>query len=276
MQPLNSPNDPGDQKNMLLAILLSVCVLLGWQYFYASPKVQKERERIANIEAQKKKNPAQQSEQPVAGGEAPSAPGASPAAGTAPQVAGSAPIATSVSRLAALGRTARAKISTPSVIGTVNLKGGRIDDILLVKYHETPDKSSPNIIVFSPANAPNPYFAEHGWVAGPGTPVKLPNRDTVWKVSGSNELTPTAPLNLSWENGEGLTFKRTIQVDSDYLFTISDEVENKSGKDLTLFPYARIFRGGTPKDRRLLGSARRDDRLHRPKGRPEAREAQLL
>ena len=62
------------------------------------------------------------------------------------------------------------------------------------------------------------------WVAGPGTPVKLPNRDTVWKVSGGNELTPTAPLNLIWDNGEGLTFKRTIGIDSDYLFTISDEV----------------------------------------------------
>ncbi|MFY0614380.1 MAG: membrane protein insertase YidC [Hyphomicrobiaceae bacterium] len=246
MQPLNSQNDPGDQKNMLLAILLSVCVLLGWQYFYASPKVQKERERLANIEAQKKKAGSQTPAQPIAGGQAPSAPGTAAPGGAAPRLEGSAPIATSVSRDAALAKSTRARIATPSIRGTVNLKGGRIDDVLLVKYHETPDKSSPNIVVFSPANAPNPYFAEHGWVAGPDTKVKLPNRDTVWKTTGGKELTPTSPLKLTWDNGAGLTFKRTISVDEDYLFSISDEVENKSGNNLTLFPYARIFRGGTP------------------------------
>lgn len=247
MQPLNSSNDPGDQKNMLLAILLSVCVLLGWQYFYASPKVQKERERLANAETQKKKNPSQTPAKSIAGGEAPSAPGTIAVGGAPTQAAGSAPLASSISRDAALGRSTRVKISTPSIKGTINLKGGRIDDVLLVNYHETPDKSSPNIVVFSPANAPDPYFAEHGWVSGPGPKAKLPNRDTIWKVTGGKELTPATPLELTWDNGEELVFKRTIAVDQNFLFTISDKVSNKSGKDVILFPYARIFRGGTPK-----------------------------
>lgn len=247
MQPLNSQNDPGDQKNMLLAILLSVCVLLGWQYFYASPKVQRERDRLTKVEEQKKKAGAQTPARTNPGGQAPAAPNAPAVAGAPPQTAGSVPLATSISRKAALGRSPRVKISTPSIDGTINLKGGRIDDIMLVNYHETPDKSSPEIVVFSPADAPSPYFAEHGWIAGPGTKVKLPGRDTVWTVTGGKTLKPSTPLELTWDNGEGLTFKRTIAVDPDYLFTISDVVSNKSGKDVTLFPYARIFRGGTPK-----------------------------
>ena len=242
MQPLNSQNDPGDQRNMLLAIVLSVCVLLGWQFFYASPKVQQERERQAVTEAQK----GQPGQQAAPDGAAPTAP-SSGAAGSAPQAgSGSAPIATSISREAAIDRTPRVKISTPAISGSINLQGGRIDDIKFKKYHETNDPSSPLITLFSPANAPKPYFAEHGWVAGPGSAVKLPGRDTRWQAPEGSELTPQKPLQLTWDNGEGLVFKRRITVDEDYMFSIRDQVENKSSNNVILFPYARIFRGGTP------------------------------
>lgn len=250
MQPLNSQNDPGDQKNLLLAVLLSACVFLGWQFFYAGPKVQKERERQAAIEAQKKKTPQAQSSAATGGttgGAAPSAPG-NTTAGSPPPVpgGGSAPIATSISRSAALARSKRIPIVTPSLTGSFNLSNGRIDDIELVKYHETPDQSSPKIVMFSPADAAQPYFAEHGWVAGPKEKVKLPGPNTPWTVEG-DQLTPSKPLKLTWQNGEGLTFKRTISVDDNYMFTISDEVENKSGKAVALLPYGRIFRYGKPK-----------------------------
>ncbi len=246
MQPLNNQNDPGDQKNMLLAILLSVAVLLGWQYFYATPKVQQERERRARVEAQTKTGGQTATPTPSVGGEAPSAPGGG-TSGAPVQSAGSAPVALAISREAALAKSKRAAITTPSLTGSVNLTGGRIDDISLVKYHETIDRTSPNIVLFSPANAPKPYFAEHGWVAGPGEAVKLPGRDTIWQVAGDARLSPEQPLELAWDNGEGLVFRRTIKVDDNYMFSIADEVENKSSKNIVLFPYARVFRGGTPK-----------------------------
>lgn len=247
MLPLNSQNDPGDQKNMLMAILLSVCVLLAWQYFYANPKVQKERERLASVQAEKKK--AVESGQLSAGetgGSAPSAPGSVTVANAPSAGGGAAPTATSISREAALGKAKRIKIVTPSISGSFNLTSGRIDDIKLLKYHETIDKSSPNIVMFSPSHSPRPYFAEHGWVAGPGEKVKLPGANTPWTVTSGDQMTPSQPLTMTWDNGEGLVFKRTISVDDGYMFTIRDEVENKSSNGVVLLPYARIYRYGTP------------------------------
>src|SRR5690606_16545422 len=91
------------------------------------------------------------------------------------------------------------------------------------------------------------YFAEHGWVAAGGSTAKLPGRDTVWTAESTDPLTPTNPTRLTWDNGEGLTFRRTISVDNAYMFTVRDEVENKSQTSQSLFPYARIYRVGTPK-----------------------------
>lgn len=250
--------DPGDQKNLLAAILLSVGVMLAWQYFYASPKIKQEAERQKRIAAEqqaKAKAGGQAQGVPVggaapkAGGTAPSAP-ASPA-GTAPslsQTAGSAPVAEALTRKAALNATKRLPIKTSSLSGSINLRGGRIDDLLLVKYHEKVDPSSPQVVLFSPANAPNTYFAEHGWVAGPGVAAKVPSSDTVWKVSGGEtSLAPGKPVTLTWNNGEGLVFKRTISLDDNYMFEIVDAVENTTSKSVTLFPYGRIYRYGTPK-----------------------------
>ncbi len=242
--------DPGDQKNLLMAILLSVAVMLAWQFFYASPKIKEEQERrqaIAAEQAKKQQNPGSGAA-PV-GGSAPAAPSAAPG-GAAPSVGsagGSAPVVASVSRDAALKRDARLPIQTTAITGSINLKGGRIDDIKLNRYREEFPATSPNVILFSPAYAPKPYFAEHGWVVGPGTDTKVPSRDTVWKVANSQTtLGHSEPVTLVWDNGEGVIFKRTISVDENYLFEISQTVENNSGKPLTLRPYGRIYRLGTP------------------------------
>lgn len=249
MQPLNSQNDPGDQKNMLLAILLSVCVLLAWQYFYANPKVDAERKRQAEIASQQKQPQQGATNQTgPSDGAAPVAPGAS--SGQAAPVtteSGGAPVATSITREAALARAPRVAIETPSLVGSINLRGGRIDDLLLTKHRVAIEPTSPLVTLFSPANAPKPYFAEHGWVAAPGATIKLPGRDTEWKTADGAKLVPGTPLALTWDNGEGLAFTRTITVDESYLFTVRDSVENKTGNDILLFPYARIYRGHTPK-----------------------------
>jgi YidC/Oxa1 family membrane protein insertase len=241
--------EPGDQKNLLLAILLSIGVLMAWNFFYASPKAQLEKERQERL----------QQEQQAQIGQVPGAPGATaqpdgpvPNVGggtTATPQIGSGPIAVpGVTRRTALEMTKRVAIETPSLSGSINLTGGRIDDLALLNYHETIDRTSPNIILFSPANAPNPYFAESGWVPAPGTNVVVPSRESVWTVEGgATKLTPQSPITLRWNNGQGLVFKRVIAVDPNYMFEITDTVENKTASNVILYPYSRIYRYGTPK-----------------------------
>ena len=128
------------------------------------------------------------------------------------------------------------------------MKSGRIDDLVLVKYHLTVDPKSPNVVLFSPTGSPLPYFAEYGWVPQGASDLKLPDRDTLWTVEGgSGPLTPAKPVTLTWDNGQGLVFRRTISVDNDYMFKLVDAVENRGSADVTLAPYARIHRYGTPK-----------------------------
>ena len=117
---------------------------------------------------------------------------------------------------------------------------------MLVRYHETVDPKSPNVTLFSPTNSPQPYFAEYGWVPQGGALTKLPDRDTLWTVEGQPTLTPATPVTLQWDNGQGLVFKRTLSIDDKYMFKIVDAVENKGTAEVSLAPYARIRREGTP------------------------------
>jgi YidC/Oxa1 family membrane protein insertase len=241
-----------NQKNLLLAIVLSIGVLLFWQFYYAGPKMQQERDRLARQQEQTQQAPAPGTSAP---GQPAATPGSPPVAappGTAPgtpaAVPGTAAPAGAVhTRETALKSSPRVAISTPSLTGSISLRGGRIDDLVLVKYREQVSPTSPNVTLFSPADAPHAYFAEHGWVAAGGNTAKLPGRDTVWTAESSGALSPTNPARLSWDNGEGMIFRRTISVDNDYMFTVRDEVENKSQTAQSLFPYARIFRVGIPK-----------------------------
>jgi YidC/Oxa1 family membrane protein insertase len=239
--------DQDNQKNLLLAIVLSVSILLAWQVFYAGPKLKEEQERRQRIQ-QEQQQQTQAKEQP--GAPRPQAapgtaaqPGAQP--GAAPAAAPAAPAAT---REDALAGTPRLKIDTPSLRGSIALKGGRIDDLVLAKYREEATPTSPNVVLFSPSGAPEPYYAEYGWVAASGAATLVPGSDTLWQAEGRNStLTAATPITLVWDNGQGLVFRRKIAIDADYLFTIADEVENKSAAAVTLYPYFLISRHGTPK-----------------------------
>jgi YidC/Oxa1 family membrane protein insertase len=145
-----------------------------------------------------------------------------------------------------LRATTRIQVDTPSLKGSISLRGGRIDDLALVKFRETVDPNSPAIVLLAPSGSPQPFYAEFGWVGGPGAQLKLPGADTVWKQEGSGALTVNNPAVLTYDNGEGLTFRRTISVDDKYLFTLKDEVANKTDNAVTLFPYALVSRHGTP------------------------------
>ena len=229
--------DPNQQKNLVIAVALSMTVLLGWQIFYAGPKMEQQQARErAKQEQTQTSAPAEgtKSQSPVAMRE-----GAVPGA--------AAPPAPAETRKQALAASPRLAIETPSLTGSIALKSGRIDDLTLMKYRETVDPTSPHVVLFSPANSPAPYFAEYGWVQQGDSPHKLPDRETLWQARSNAPLTPTNPVTLTWDNEQGLVFKRTISIDDDYMFKVADAVENKSSESVTLTPYARIHRYGTPK-----------------------------
>jgi YidC/Oxa1 family membrane protein insertase len=239
---------PEDQNNLFLAVILSMAVLFLWHYFIAAPH-QRELERVAQQEKQVAAEQAAKSAAPAA----PAAPGqiVGPATGpgapqaTAPQSAATSPqgvVATT--RADALGRAPRLPIDTPALHGSISLKGGLIDDLTLKRYHETIDKQSPNVVLFSPLDAPMAYFAEYGWQAA--NPQDVPNGDTLWTAAATGPLSPANPAILTWDNGRGLVFTRKISVDDNYLFNVADSVENKTGSAVTLTPYARLYRIGTP------------------------------
>ena len=237
-----STRDPDNSQNVLIALVLSMLVLFAWQYFYAGPKIEAEKGRIAQ-QAPADKPADGTAPSPSAAAPQGAAPGAAAPTG-APVAPPSAGVQTT--RAAALASAPRIAIDTPSIKGSIPLKGARIDDIVLTKYHDTVDPKSPNVVLFSPVGAPKPYFAEFGWVSDGSAQVKLPDRDTVWTQEGSGSLSANAPITLTWNNGAGLTFKRTISVDENYMFTLSDKVENATGADVTLYPYGRVYRLGTP------------------------------
>jgi YidC/Oxa1 family membrane protein insertase len=215
-----------DTKNLLLAIALSLVVLLGWNYFYGMPKV-----------AQRQPDATSQSAQ---------APTASPREGgpSVPNPAtlpGTAQVPAVESREAALARSPRVRIDSPQLAGSVALRGGRIDDIVLKTYRETVDPQSPEIVLLSPSGSPAPYYAEFGWVGG----QNLPGPDTVW-TADSEVLTAARPVTLTYDNGQGLVFHRRVSVDEKTMFTIADSVENKGATPVTLHPYGLVSRHGKP------------------------------
>jgi YidC/Oxa1 family membrane protein insertase len=229
-----------DSRNTILAVILSGLVLIAWQYFYNMPQMERQRAQSQAQAELAKQRPAP----------APSAaPSTSPEAGTMPAQTPSTPAASTapvVNRDAAIAATPRVKIDTPSLIGSISLKGARIDDLSLVKFRETVDPHSPAIELYSPSGTAAPYYAEFGWVPAAGASVRLPDQNTMWQQDGSGSLTPSTPVTLKYDNGEGLTFRRTISVDDRYLFTVKDEVNNVGSTPITLYPFALISRHGTP------------------------------
>jgi YidC/Oxa1 family membrane protein insertase len=232
-----------DNKNTILAIALSALVLIAWQYFYGIPN---EKARQEQLQQQQLKQTAQSTTTQPGQAAQPNQPHPQPNAPPTPAAAQTASPA-SMTRADALAASPRVPIDTPSIRGSINLKGARIDDISLVKFRETVDPKSPPVVLLSPSGSPDPFYAEFGWTGASGASVKLPTADTVWTQEGSGALGVGRPVTLTWDNGAGLIFRRTISVDDEYMFSVKQEVVNKSANPVTLFPYALVSRHGTPK-----------------------------
>ena len=223
-----------DNRNYYVAIGLSILVVFVWNYFYAMPRLEKQRQEQAQVAA------VTNLKEGAPGAIAPQSRNSPPQGGVGPQT-----VEATKDRNAALADSPRVKIETPHLSGSIALKGARIDDITLKDYRETPDPKSPEIVLLSPANAPTPYYAENGYVSQPGVKVALPDANTLWTADGST-LTPATPVTLTFDNGQGLVFHRKISIDDNYMLEIGDTVENKSATPAVLFPYSLILRQGLP------------------------------
>ncbi|MGV3490842.1 MAG: membrane protein insertase YidC, partial [Devosia sp.] len=233
-----------NNRNMIIAIVLSVVVLFGWQFFVANPQLERAQQQ-AQLEAQQ----AAATAGTDTGLATPVGAGAdATAVAAAATAASSGQVGVFATREAALAATPRVMIDTPDLAGSISLTGARLDDLQLKQYRETVDPTSPIITLLNPSGAPAGYYVENGWVPAAGGNAVLPDANTVWSVEGDNAaLTVATPVVLRWDNGAGLVFRRTITVDDQYLFTVVQSVENTTAGDIALYPYSRIVRQGTPR-----------------------------
>jgi len=238
-------------RNLLLAVVLSVIVLFVWQAFVIGPQRSLEQQQQQAAQQQQQtadpgaRSPAQGTPTPSASGE----PSAGAPAATSPPAG--LPAASST-REAAIASSERVPIDTPRLRGSINLKGARLDDLTLKKYRVAVDENSPNVTLLSPSGSPAPnraFFAQHGWTTVPGAEINTPGPETVWNAASSGPLTPDNPVTLEFDNGEGLIFRRIIEVDENYMFSITQEVENSSEATVQLSPYGIIARHGIPDTR---------------------------
>lgn len=225
-----------DKRNLWLAIVLSVAILIGWQFIFPDPIRQQ-------VEQGAQQHAAQQQALQQDGTQAPTADGATTPGAEVPGQGALPGADPTVSRQDALAAAPRVAIDTPAVKGSINLQGARFDDLTLKNYHETVDRSSPLIDVLHPAGGAKPYYAEFGWAPMQG--VATPDRNTVWSADG-DRLTPDQPVTLSWSNGEGLTFEQRVEIDENYMITVTQRVVNEGEAAVSVSPYGLVSRTGTP------------------------------
>ncbi|MHA6720579.1 membrane protein insertase YidC [Sphingomonas sp. RS6] len=203
-----------DQKNFVLFAVLAALILFGWPVIarWVFPQQPQAPVKMVDGKTQPVPNPA-----------------ADPAADSAKALR---------AREAVIGETPRVLIDTPALKGSINLKGLRLDDLVLRDYDQSVAKNSPPIRLLSPSGAPSAYFAQFGWQ---GSGVKVPDANTVWQADG-DKLTPATPVKLTASNGTGQVFQVEIAVDSNYMFSIRQTVANRGGAAVAVTPYTLVSR----------------------------------
>ncbi|MBI1954603.1 MAG: membrane protein insertase YidC [Proteobacteria bacterium] len=207
-----------EQRNIILAVALSIAILLSFHYFYERPR---QEEILKKTEVVK--------QEPL------------------PQAAVPSSQEKLLSRQEALTTSQRVKINTKRLHGSINLEGGTLDDLTLADYHVSPDKKSDEIILLSPENTRDAYFVEFKYeLAQLSSPHQLPNAKTKWEIVRQELDDSTQRLILEWKNQTGLTFQRHIFIDDNYLVQVTDHITNQSSQEAQLQPVAQIQRIGTP------------------------------
>ena len=209
-----------DNRNMILAIVLSALVLIGWS-LVSDRLLPTAGPQTVRVENGKAKPLPQANVGPVA---------------DSPQAMRG--------RAVVIGETPRVRIATPSLNGSINLKGARFDDLVLVRQRETIATDSPPVRLLSPAGAPGSYFAGFGWT---GEGVAAPDANTMWTASAPT-VTPGKPVTLSWANTTGQTFELIVAVDDGYLFTVNQRVINAGTGPVVLRSYGLVSRAAKSPD----------------------------
>ena len=222
-----------EQKNLLLAIIFSVAIMLGWQAYFGekpSPTPKKEASNTTN---------------PTKGvsSDAPPAPGTMTKSSELPSLGQADPNSKTNDQTNILNASPRIKINSPKLTGSISLKGAQFDDLTLTGYKETIEADSKNVKLLAPVNGNSGYLATLGWWSTSQT--KIPNKNTIWKAN-KNTLSPENPVTLSWINSDGVVFQKIISLDDNYMFTVRKRVLNKSSESISLKPYDRIVRYSTP------------------------------
>ena len=143
----------------------------------------------------------------------------------------------------------RLQIENELLTGSISTQGGRIDQLSLKKYRNTISENSDIVTLLSPVGKPKAYYAAFGWAPAVGIkPDQVPDPNTIWTIVGNNILTPSSPISLVWDNGNGVKFMRKISIDEKYMFTVEQGIENNSGSEISLRPYGLLRRHGEPQD----------------------------
>ena len=209
-----------DNKNVFIAIALSMSVLLFWGAFFETPKpiaVKNSSEQIV----EKKENVI------------------------TPNI-NETLITEKVSRENSINKSKRIKIENNNIIGSLSLEGGLIDDISF-KNHKQNLENNKNVEFLNPALTENGFYVETGWTSI-GNKIKVPSKNSMWIINGNNILSKNKPIILQWNNGEGIIFKKQIELDDKYLFKITQQVQNNTNNQIDLYPYAQITRNKIPDD----------------------------
>ena len=212
-----------NSRNTILFVVCSMLILGLYWIFVMQPQAEARREKAADQAANAQQ--AQASDQAV------------PATPT-----GAVFI---TDRTQALANSPRVTIRTPRLQGSLSLVGGRVDDLFLTSYRETLQADSPPVELFRPVGMEHAFFAQFGW-RGANVPGGVPGPNTAWTLTNGAELTPTTPITLTWDNGQGLRFTRVVSVDDSYMFSIADTVTNTGPGSITIEPYGMVERQGRP------------------------------
>ena len=212
-----------ENRNVIIAVLLSTAILLGWSMYFENPD-----------QAQKRRLEIQGTTETQTNIQKPDA----------PQTAKTNPTK-AISRGDALKEGDRVFIENSNLSGSISLRGALIDDIILKNYREALDKNSKPIVVLSPKKSDEGYFVESGW-ATTKSDIKVPDNNSIWQIREGKKLTPTSPVTLEWNNKDGIIFSKKIEVDDKYLFKITETIRNEKNKTIELFHYSQITKNTKP------------------------------
>jgi YidC/Oxa1 family membrane protein insertase len=213
-----------DQKNLILAIALSILIIVAFQVLYEAPRMEARQEALQQQRAE----------------EAATLP-------SLPQLAPSGASPVLRDRGEVLREGTRVRIDTPALHGSLSTVGFAIDDLTLARYRIEPDPRSPEVVLLSPIGSTQAYYGEFGWIPTPANPgVAVPDAATRWTAPQLQNLRPGNPITMQWDNGQGLIFEKTVSVDEDYMFTVTQRVVNLGAVPVELVPYGLVSRHGAP------------------------------